>query len=665
MKLKTSFFNINIIIEDLKRYWGISALYFIYLFLVGPFSILSSLNEEVILSKYSVENFFMLRNGNYGILASLAIGIGISIIIYKYLHNSDSTSMIHSMPITRSEIFNSHNISAFLLMFIPVILTLLTFFVFIFNYNGYDKVVLEYITYYNVSKWAITTMMMNIFMYLLTCFSGMLTGISLIQGILSFILVFLPIGFSGMIIVNLQKFLYGFSINDSLFIEYIAKIFPITAFMFTTTLSFTNKVWYVILLILLYALTFFAYQKRQLESAGESISFDILKPVFKFGFTFCVMNLFGIYFDSMMSNIDIAIYIGYIVGSILGYIIAEMIIQKSIWIFNNFKGLIYYFIAICILIFAIKFDLFGYENRIPNTNDIKKVYYSDSYRYYGDDDDIYYEDKENIEMIKNIHKSILAKRNDFGKTYERRYIDIRYQYENGMELQRYYGVPVDFFEKNTNIKKLHGSREFKFLNYDIFKNNKIDSINFKEVIRDYDMKLGNSLNKQGVLIEDRQEINELIKALRKDILQLPYEKLKKAKKGTKRIEIRYFKINDYGNEVVKEYNMFWSDDFKNTVKYLKSIEKYNEKSLKDYVVKIEFLDTIQDEYYDIEEFEAIKTGLKVFKSKEQIDFIMTNIDEYYDASESHQGIILMQNGDKYMIRILRKDYEKLIKNQIK
>ncbi|WXR62701.1 hypothetical protein WG909_05525 [Peptostreptococcaceae bacterium AGR-M142] len=662
MKLKTSFFNLNIIIEDLKRYWGISALYFIYLFLVGPFSMFSTLNEGEKLYEYSIRNFFMLEDGSYGILVALAVGIGISVIIYRYLQNSDSTSMVHSMPVTRAEIFNSHNISAFLLMFVPVVLIASTFFMFILKYTGSDEVAREYITYYNVSKWVITTMMMNLFVYLLTCLSGMLTGISMIQGILSFILVFLPIGLSGMILMNLDRFLYGFAVNDVLFIEYIAKIFPITAFMFTTTLTFTNKVLYVVLLIVLYGLGFLAYQKRPLESAGESISFDVLKPIFKYGFTFCVMSLFGMYFDAMMPNTNIAIYIGYIVGSILGYIIAEMIIQKSIWIFKNFKGLIYYFICIVLLLSAVKFDLFGYENRIPNTNDIKKVYYVDSYRLFRDDDDFYYEEEENIETIKNIHKSILAKRHDFDLDAGQKYINIRYQYNNGLEVQRSYDVPIDFFEENINISKLHGSKEFKFINYSIFKTNKIDNISFKEVIRDYDMKVGNVLNQQGILIEDREQVNQIIKALRKDVLELPYDKLKQAKKSHKKIDVRYFEINRQGKEIVNEYEMFWDENFKNTVSYLKSIGKYNERSMKEDIVKIKFLDSVEEESYDIDEFEAIKTGIKTFESKEQIDFIMNNINDYYHADNSHQGTIHMKNGDIYMIRISPNDYKQLINN---
>ncbi|MCT4583786.1 MAG: ABC transporter permease [Peptostreptococcaceae bacterium] len=664
MKLKTSFFNINIIIEDLKRYWGISALYFIFLFLVGPFSIFSRLNEDRSLSGYSVREFFMLRTGSYGIIVALAVGIGISVIIYRYLQNSDSTSMVHSMPITRAEIFNSHNISAFLLMFVPVLLIAITFFMFIFNYSGNDEVVREYITYYNVSKWIITIMTMNLFVYLLTCFAGMLTGISMIQGILSFVFVFLPIGLSVMILMNLQRFLYGFSINDGLFIEYIAKIFPITAFMFSTTLSFTNKVVYIVLLIALYLITFFVYQKRPLESAGESISFDVLKPVFKYGFTFCVMSLFGMYFDAMMPNTSIAIYIGYIVGSILGYIIAEMIIQKSIWIFKNFKGLIYYCIAICLLLFAVKFDIFGYENRIPNTNDIKKVYYSDHYsRMIGDIDNRYYEDKNNIENIKNIHKSILAKRHEFDFENGSRFIEIRYQYDNGLELQRSYSIPSDFFEKNINVKKLHETKEFKFLNYNIFKNNKIDAISFRQEFKSYEIEVNNKTKLKQSPIEDRQQINELVKALRKDILELSYEELNNAQNSNRIMDIRYFAVNSRGKEVIESYDLYWDESFKNTVEYLKSIDKYDETMIRDNIKRIILLDKVQDEYYNIEEFQALKEKMNIFENKDQIDFIVDNMG-YMSWSNSHQGMMELNNGDKYIIRISIDDYISLINNEI-
>ena len=89
------------------------------------------------------------------------------------------------------------------------------------------------------------------------------------------------------------------------------------------------------LTIILYGVSLYLYKKRKTESASEAIAFSKLRTIFKYGVTFCTMLFGGVYFSAVQSNSFIWMIFGYIIGAIIGYYIAEMVLQKTWRVFTQ------------------------------------------------------------------------------------------------------------------------------------------------------------------------------------------------------------------------------------------------------------------------------------------------------------------------------------------
>ncbi|MFP3340586.1 hypothetical protein R0J91_21590, partial [Micrococcus sp. SIMBA_131] len=67
---------------------------------------------------------------------------------------------------------------------------------------------------------------------------------------------------------------------------------------------------------------------------------------------------------------------GYFFGSLIGYYIGQMILEKHWRVFRHWKG--YAGFAICMILvgIGIRFDLFNYEKKVPHMADVETVHVS-------------------------------------------------------------------------------------------------------------------------------------------------------------------------------------------------------------------------------------------------------------------------------------------------
>ena len=95
MKLE-KFYNKTIIIEDLKRFFGVSILYFIAVFVSGPLYIFS---QSDISRGRELERIIELVDGkgSHGGMA-IVVGILLGVLLFRYLHNKNSVAVIHGYP---------------------------------------------------------------------------------------------------------------------------------------------------------------------------------------------------------------------------------------------------------------------------------------------------------------------------------------------------------------------------------------------------------------------------------------------------------------------------------------------------------------------------------------------------------------------------------------
>ncbi|QEK11350.1 hypothetical protein FQB35_02610 [Crassaminicella thermophila] len=518
MKLTTLYFNKSIIREDLKRFWGMGVLYFLVLVFTGPIIFLINV-EDVNKINSVIEAYFNIYKHGFQLIFAVIFPIILATLIFRYMQVKNSTGMIHSFPFTRNILFNSHLLSNLIILSIPVFVNfIIMFFVYKGVYTGTNIVIGD------IYKWLFTVLLLNYTVLFMTVFTGMISGVSFIQAILSLIFLFLPLGLTGLVLIALDSILFGFVPNNTIIKNFALKVIPITNELYREGNSLLIA-WYIALLVILFLVSKYLYNKRHLESAGDSIAFDILKPLFKYGMAFCTMILGGLYFSVIVANSSFWLYFGFFIGGLFGYIIAEMIIEKSIWVFNKLRGFIPFIIIAGLFFTVIDLDLIGYEKRVPNLNEIKAVYFAED--YYIDEnvinkDDKLIHEKSNIAAVRNLHKMIIDNKSKIQNTPNRKNIAIGYKLKNGKILIREYDVPKNIINSSPYIKEIYESQEYKKIKNDIFRidANKAHIIEIHTRSKDKE----EYFDKE-IVISDRDEIKEVINLIKKDILNESYEEM--------------------------------------------------------------------------------------------------------------------------------------------
>ncbi|MCT4507389.1 MAG: DUF6449 domain-containing protein [Tepidibacter sp.] len=516
MKSKTSFFNKGIVINELKRFYWVGIVYLLSLFFSVPMAIIMENNNMKNYEFYGYSNvikqIFEFRTGQTPLLWFVPILVGL--LLFRYMQVKKSSDMVHSLPVKRKVIYNSQLLVGILLITIPLIIT--TIICAILNstlsYNEHYKEVVHIV---DIIRWGGISIFLGILIFMFTALVGMITGISAIQGVLSCIFLFLPVGLTGLILYNTDILIDGF--NANLFLRGdLLKLSPLTIASEVSSKDLTSLkaiITYIIIYIILYYVSRFLYNKRNLESASQSIAFKEFKPVFKYGVTFCSMLLGGLYFGGMRNGIYWLI-LGYIVTSLIGYIIAEITIKKSLRVLGSLKGYLIYLGIIGLILLGMKFDVLGYEKHIPSLDKVESIYFDNNFYRLMDKETVFYHDKNNWENIQQLHAQII---NNKQKGSEIESFDgnvaIVYKLKNGKTIKRLYGINKEEYAKY--LKSIYESKEYKKINNRIFD---ITDVDVDRII----ISPREPSNKQASII-DREDIKECIDILKNEINNQKYE----------------------------------------------------------------------------------------------------------------------------------------------
>ncbi|RKD21402.1 ABC-2 type transport system permease protein [Caminicella sporogenes DSM 14501] len=659
MKSAISYFNKRIIREDLKRFWGIGALYFLALIFTGPIMFLISSNESDMIN-FNIERYFNIYSHGFQITFSVIFPILLATLIFRYIQVKSSAGMIHSFPFTRNILFNSHILSNLIIISIPVFINfIIMFLVYKGLYTG-EKIVMS-----DVYKWFFITLLINYTVLFMTVFAGMISGVSFIQSVLSLIFLFLPLGLTGLVLMALDNILFGFVPEADTFIKDFAfKAIPVTNQLYKEK-NIMIIIWYIILLFILFFVSKYLYNKRNLETAGDSITFDILKPLFKYGVAFCTMIIGGLYFSAIGRESSFWLYFGFFIGAVFGYIIAEMIIEKSIWVFNKLWGLLP-FIIIAGLFFAIvDFDLIGYEKRLPKISKIESVYF-DSYleeiRLKNDYGLLHSE--SNIKAVRNLHKMIIDNKSEIQNMpveESRKHISIGYKLKNGKILVREYNIPKKMFNNNPYIREIYESHEYK-------KRNKIFKVDVDKIS---DISIYVNIINKNIVISDKDKVRELVEALKKDILNETYDEIISTKEPWAEINIRC--ISEICGTKRQTLYLNFKKSYKELEKWFKE-NGYYEKvrvmpdDIKYAVVKdIQELKDVEKNIYKIADNLEMIRGKKVeIRDKNKIEELLRTYNASYRSSylknKKYIVVFYLKNGEMIVGSYFDDDVPNFIKS---
>lgn len=507
------FFNSSVIRQNLRQHGWIGIIYSLVLLFALPLQLF--LNNDPNPELRTVDNLFFI-GGEIQMLFSVTVPVAAALFLFRYLQAKAPSDLWHSLPLRREHLLVSHTASGLILVLGPVWLTAaVTAIVRPMAGNMYIY------SWADVGQWCLTLTILTLFLFVFSVFVGICTGQSVLQGVVIYILLFLPAVLLMLVNEHFSMYLYGYPAWYGL--RGRSEVWsPLMHMIYVKTNPFTaGYLWlYSALSVLLFALSFLLYRKRHGEKAGQAIAFTYFNPLFKAGIMLCAMLLSGTYFAHLRYQQLGWIIGGHLIGALIGYIAAEMIIRKT-WLILTRKAAIEFagYAALLGLVLYIPVSgITGYENRVPAADKIAGVYASDNYSTYDaywnnaypftDKQDPFIGDKDYVEAIRKLHQAMATMR-PHPQNVEFRDFYLMYKLDNGRILNRSYRVPVAGFE--PELRAVMENDGYKRTLYRLYQlDEEIEGLRFS----DYN---------KAFIISDPQEINELKELLKQEILNMSYD----------------------------------------------------------------------------------------------------------------------------------------------
>lgn len=482
MKSKASYFSVStsLIKENLRRFWAIPVISFLVYFLSGVFPILMSYDEINRMASYIEMSLQNLQPFYMG--AHLLIPVLTAVILFRYLQSVSSVAVMHSLPFTRPRLFNSSFLSGMILILAPILLNgiiLLLLAKPTYQQWGYgaDLTVeaVDVFTRLGVINWIFTSMIIVLVLFSISVFAGIVTGNNLVHLLLSFFFIFLMSILYAVFNLYFDHYLYGFSLSGD-WLEIGLNISPYTGILENQGhFDFPAVVFYKGTFLVMFIVSAVLYYRRKLERATDALTFDFLKPILCYIITLLGMTLLGFYFQVLGDESELYMYTGFAAGTIIFFIIGQMIVTKTTRIFNK-EGLksflIYALIAILFLI-GLNVDITGYERRVPDDAKIETAVLSNNFNnsisYYQPmaEEHNRFKNPENLKAITEFHRSILENRDRFLSSEDNGYygsIDLSYDLGGLFDLSRTYMIDYEFYRDSQAMATIFESPEYKAIN---------------------------------------------------------------------------------------------------------------------------------------------------------------------------------------------------------
>ncbi len=437
MNLKKSLFNRAIYKSTIKRYFFISAIYFLVTEIIIDYFYLSTTNIfigneifttnlELAINLTDIFNFISV----YHIGATFFLAVVLAIVFFHYIQNEKALTMIHALPVSRKSLYIT-NYAVFLTLFtIPLFIH----FMLISVHLALIGFPLGMVLAHTIPQFLLTFIAaLGIFSF--SVFIGMLVGNFVLQAALIGVFFAAPVVIVKLINVILSMFVRGYpNVIDDVTLD--IKITPYYYFgdtMFLSKGNYTSIMFTLLTIILCGIGAYYIYKKRHLERCHDFIVFDKAKTIITFIITLIVSLIFATLLGSIGSMFNVTafgsvqFYIGIFFGAFLGYVIMKMISMKSVNFFKfAIRGVIYGLVG-CLILLLIDFDIFGYEKYIPKKEDVKYAYYMNT--TYLDMENIIEEELEDW-AFRSYNSLIRVEGEDLDKFFEMHEGAINYKGKN-------------------------------------------------------------------------------------------------------------------------------------------------------------------------------------------------------------------------------------------
>lgn len=480
MQSKTSFFNITLFRKNLTRFWPLwGGASFVGVLFPLAFLLQMARSARTFDSLEVTEAYYTILCGAVPIL-SLIYAVLCAMMVWSYLYNARSVSLLHTLPITRKGLFATNFLSGMAMMLLPYAIVGTLCVLISVGFGAFAPMSL---------LMTILGVLGESFFYFATAtFVAFVTGNIFTLPAVYFLLHFLAPLLDWLISSFAGNFIFGLSsgytgavewLSPTVYLmrhltvqsEYTERFVPNPSFTYGgyTTSELTSvtleNAWLVAVYALagavLLALAWLLYRRRRSECAGDVVAVGWMKPLFRFGIAALAallggQALYALFWSSFQDGryydaLPMAVCM--IVAGVIGYYAASMLLAKSLRVFKgSWKGLVLVAVGCVALCGVLRFDLLGISRRVPEAGQVEKVEF-----YAADNTYILYpgEDSELLEQVRALHRAIVEDQDyirdaqnwgyvtsatDSGQTSAYTYLRLTYTLTNGLKVERYYSL---------------------------------------------------------------------------------------------------------------------------------------------------------------------------------------------------------------------------------
>lgn len=450
MQSKTSFSNFTLFRRCLSRYWPLWAAIFGLMTFLGPVSLGNTLEylksqhlpaaQMLEASAANVYDFLSLMP-----IYTVVAGLLAAVASFDFLFSNRLTGLMASIPVKRRGVFVQHYLAGAVMLLSSLAVTALAILA--------VQAVHHAVTFPAVAEVFAVSALECLIFYSIAVFCCTLTGHFLVA-----IALYALVNLAGAILWLLLNWFVGtyvFGLTCLPGGEWLFWFSPFIELMNSRGITVDGfngwtPVWiYTAVAAVLTVCSCVLYDRRDMERAQDTVAFPKLRPVLKYIVTFFAALGLPLVMATAaeLSNAQFSLPVHLlltIVSVIIGYFISEMIIQKSIHVFQkrHWIGIGAAALVCCLVVCGLRLDWLGISHRIPAPEKVQAVSMQAGENFYADSE-------ESIREVERLHQLLLDAW-DSGELREPEvysdevsYLELNYILKNGETEQRHYEFLYD------------------------------------------------------------------------------------------------------------------------------------------------------------------------------------------------------------------------------
>lgn len=402
-------------------------------------------------NNYDREHYIEILYNPIVLLTIFVLPVLVSILLFKYTNEEKSSSFIHGLPISKRKLYITNILTGIVMYVIPFLINLII--ILLLNLGEMGK----YLQFADIMKWFGVCMLYNTIFFAFATFIGTFCASKISHGILTYILMYAPIGGLAIASIIMESALFGFKgLSNNLeefrgwpFIKIIEDFREMGSYYLSQTIKFETStiIIYIASIIVMLVLGYFIYKKRKLEITKEFIAFKGIRSFVKYVATFLVNLLSYMYFCDVFEENKIVTLLASFIITLIAYLIIEMILKKTYKVFKSIIGFIVYAVLVTIGFVILNTGAFGYETRIPKAEDVQEVSFS------VENETINFKEKQNIENVIDFQQKLVDEKKKGYTEYT-----LEYKLKDGKKITRKYAINNTLYKEE--LKRILTSDEY-------------------------------------------------------------------------------------------------------------------------------------------------------------------------------------------------------------